>query len=53
MTVYGPPIEVKQTDEPTQEHVREVLDKFIEGMKKVYYENRDEFGYEGIELVVE
>lgn len=53
VTVYGPPIEVKQTDEPTQEHIREVLDKFIEGMKKVYYENRDEFGYEGIELVVE
>jgi len=34
VTVYGPPIEVKQTDEPTQEYVREVLDKFIEELEK-------------------
>jgi 2-acylglycerol O-acyltransferase 2 len=53
VTVYGPPIEVKQTDEPTQEYVREVLDKFIEELEKVYRENRDEFGYKGVELVVE
>ena len=53
VTVYGPPIEVKQTDEPTQEYVREVLDRFIEGMEKVYYENRDEFGYKDVELVIE
>ena len=51
--MYGPPIEVKQTHEPTQEYVREVLDRFIEGMEKVYYENRDEFGYKDVELVIE
>ena len=29
------------------------LDRFIEGMEKVYYENRDEFGYKDVELVIE
>ena len=51
-TVYGPPIEVKQQDNPTDEYVKEVLDEFIKGMHKIYYDHRDFYGYKNIDLEI-
>ncbi|CAG2118807.1 unnamed protein product [Medioppia subpectinata] len=51
-TVVGKPIDVKQVDNPSDEEINELHNKYIKSLKELFEENNEKYGNKDLKLII-
>ncbi|XP_054168762.1 2-acylglycerol O-acyltransferase 1-like [Oppia nitens] len=52
-TVVGEPIDITKVKNPTNEEIYELQDKYIECLKKLFNENKNKYGFNDLQLIIQ